>query len=296
MRVLIIEKKVAARYHLSHGNSNTQVGQSNRPHFEQNQDGDDEATEQDPLLPKENEEFQIPPKQHWIVNSMPILYCFSNPRLPVALLLALVHATLLGTFDATVPTEANTVFGFSSLKSGLLFIALDTPYLLLGPITGWPVDRFGPKPTAVLGFGYLVPTLIPLRLPSDHIINNVKHNIIVYCALLALDGIGMAMLNSPSIVEASDVVERYDKSNPEFFGQNGPYAQLYGFNSLIFSAGLTIGPILSGTLRDAIGYGCMNLVIALISGITAILSFLYVGGKPNILTKLLQCQVTDRGS
>ena len=95
----------------------------------------------------------------------------------------------------------------------------------------------------------------------------------------------MAVIGSPSIVEASNVVQKYDKANPEFFGEQGPYAQLYGFNSLIFSAGLTLGPVLSGSLRDAIGYGNMNIVVASISGLTATLAFIFVGGKPNFLRK-----------
>ena len=65
----------------------------------------------------------------------------------------------------------------------------------------------------------------------------------------------------------------------------GPYAQLYSFNSLVFSLGLTVGPILAGALRDAIGYGNMNLVIACISGVTALLSLLYIGGKPGFMQK-----------
>ena len=54
------------------------------------------------------------------------------------------------------PRRSN-FFGFDSLHAGLLFIALDVPYLLLGPVAGWAVDKYGTKPAAVLGFGYLGP-------------------------------------------------------------------------------------------------------------------------------------------
>ena len=81
------------------------------------------------------------------------------------------------------------------------------------------------------------------------------------------------------------MVGMYDKSNPDVFGANGPYAQLYAINSMVFSAGLTVGPLVSGSLKDAVGYGNMNLVVAGFCLITAILSFIYVGGKPAILKK-----------
>ena len=277
MRLLLIEKKVAARY-----------TESKDTHENQGDDidgGDDgqEGNEEEPLLGKKDEleSYKVPPEQPKPVRAFPLLYCLSNPRLLTALLLAFVQATLLSTFDATVPTVAEKLFGFDSLKAGLLFIALVLPYLLLGPIAGWAVDRYGPKPAAVLGFGYLVPMLVLLRLVSS----GGKKQIIIYCALLALNGLGLAIIGSPSIVEASFVVQQYDKANPEFFGANGPYAQLYGINSMVFSAGLTLGPLLSGGLKESIGYGNMNIVIAALCAVTASLSFIFVGGKPKMLRK-----------
>jgi MFS family permease len=282
--MLLIEKKVTARYDATFVN-----GAANpRHHSTENGDAetnDEEADEEDALLPKkEEEEFRIPEGQNWIVRSLPILYCLSDPRLLTALFVAFVQAALLATFDATIPTEAEALFGFSSLNACLLFIALDVTYLLLGPLAGWAVDKYGTKPVAVLGFGYLVPTLVLLRLARP----GGKNQIVLYAALLALCGVGMAIIGSPSIVEASNVVQKYDKANPEFFGAQGPYAQLYGFNSIFFCAGLTAGPILGGALRDSIGYGNMDTVAAATSGIIAALSFVFIGSKPKLLSKKMR--------
>ncbi|KIY00565.1 uncharacterized protein Z520_03228 [Fonsecaea multimorphosa CBS 102226] len=283
MRILVIEKKTAVKYDKSLAEIDNPCDAESRG---EGMDSRDDGSEEAPLLPKKEEgNYRIPDGQNRLVRSLPILYCLSDPRLLVALLLAFVQAALLATFDATIPTEAQTLFEFDSLEAGLLFIGLDIPCLLLGPLAGWAVDKYGTKPAAVLGFGYLVPTLILLRLPSAQIAPSRTANIVLYSALLALNGIGLAIIGSPSIVEASDVVQKYDKANPGLFGENGPYAQLYGFNSLVFSAGLTVGPILSGTLRDTIGYANMNVVVAAIAGVTAVLSFLFVGGRPKILKK-----------
>lgn len=279
LRILVVEKKTAAKHDKSyHGANNA------REHGVREAESDPrESSEEEPLLPKKEDEiYRISRGQNSLFRNLPILYCLSDPRLLVALLLAFVQAALLATFDATIPTEAASLYNFDSLQAGLLFIALDIPYLLLGPVAGWAVDKYGTKPAAVLGFGYLVPTLILLRLPTEHLTSNLRNNVILYCALLSLNGIGLAVIGSPSIVEASDVVQKYDKANPGLFGENGPYAQLYGFNSLVFSSGLTIGPLLSGVLRDTVGYGNMNLVVAGISAVTAVLSYLYIGGRPKL--------------
>jgi MFS family permease len=218
-----------------------------------------------------------------LIRTLPILYCFSDARLPVALFTAFVQASLLATFDATVPTETERLFGFNSIQSGLLFIALDLPYVVLSPIAGWAVDKYGTKPAAVLGFGYLVPTLILLRFPSHRLMSRTS-NIVLFGALLVLNGIGLAIIGCPGIVEASAVVQKFDKAYPGLFGPNGPYAQLYSFNSLCFSLGLTVGPFLGGSLRTKIGYANMNIVVAGVCGVTALMSFMYIGGKPRFTT------------
>ena len=230
----MIEKKVAARY------DSTLVNGAASPRHPSTENGDaeaneEEADEDDALLPKkEEEEFKIPEGQNRLVQSLPILYCLSDPRLLTALLVAFVQATLLATFDATIPTEAEALFDFSSLYAGLMFIALDAPYLLLGPVADRAVDKYGTKPAAVFGFSCLVLALVLLRLAHPC----GKNQIILYSALLGLCGVGMAVIGSPSIVEASNVVQKYDKANPDCFREQGPYAQLYGFNSIPFALDL----------------------------------------------------------
>ncbi|KAI0602506.1 major facilitator superfamily domain-containing protein [Biscogniauxia sp. FL1348] len=276
MRLLLIEKKTAARFYDA-------IPSNCRDFRAREESSDDAATEEDALVPKSDDStYKVHGEPSRVVQSLPILVCFKDIRFFMALLLAFVQASLLAVFDATIPTVAQSLFDFSSLKAGLLFIALDIPYLVLGPLCGWAVDRFGTKPAAVIGFGYMVPVLIVLCLVPDELVSRTE-NVILYCALLALNGVGLAIIGSPSIVEASNIVQRYDKANPGFFGDNGPYAQLYGFNSLFFGAGLTIGPILAGFLKDSLGYGNMNLVFAVMSGITAILSFFIIGGRRRIL-------------
>ena len=278
MRLLVVEKKVAARYGAEDASTNP------RDYGSRHENGDEaDADEETALLGQKDDSFKIPDGQNKAVRTLPILYCLSNPRVATALLLSFVQAATLAMFDATIPTEAKSLLGFSSLEAGLLFIALDVPYLLLGPVAGWAVDKYGTKPAAVFGFGYLVPSLLLLRLPTAGVAHGQKGTLILWCAMLALNGIGMATIGSPSIVEASDVVQKYDKANQGFFGENGPYAQLYGFQSLTFSAGLTLGPVIGGSLRDSIGYGNMSAVFAAIAGFTAILSLMFIGGKPETL-------------
>ncbi|KAK4935081.1 hypothetical protein LTR66_015507 [Elasticomyces elasticus] len=281
MRVLVIEKKVAKRYETKDPTNATDPNATPSRQFDgatENQDHD--SGEEEPLLGrKENEEFKIADDQPAIVHHIPILPCLKDPRILTALLVAFVQATLLGNFDATIPTVAEELFDFDSLKAGVLFLPLGVFDFLLGPIAGWAVDRYGTKPAAVIGYTYLVPVLVLLRLPHA----GGKDQMILYGALLGLCGVGLALIGAPSIVEAGAVVQKYYEANPDFFGEDGPYAQLYGLNSMVFSAGLTLGPELAGELKQVIGYGNLNAVLASICAVTAVLCFVFIGGKPRLL-------------
>ncbi|KAF2086835.1 MFS general substrate transporter [Saccharata proteae CBS 121410] len=284
MRLLVIEKKVAARYEKNDPTAgDLDTSRSREDNNGQADDQENNDTEDTPLLPTKQirDYYKIDTSsQPSIARKITILPCLRDPSLLTAFLVAGIQATLLGTFDATIPTIAEEYFSFDSLSSGLLFLPLGVFDFILGPLFGWVVDRYGTKPVATGGYTYLTPILILLRLPHPAADGNGKSQIILFAALLALCGAGLAAIGAPSIVEAGSVVQRYYERNPEFFGKAGPYAQLYGINSMVFSAGLTIGPLVAGSLKDSIGYGNMNAVVAGVCGVTAVLSFLFIGGTP----------------
>ncbi|KAF2103438.1 MFS general substrate transporter [Rhizodiscina lignyota] len=261
MRLLVIEKKIAAKYeaHMRRASlANPQTDGMDGTAEHDNHDPDEES----PLLSgNEHKKYHLNEPKSWILRKVPILACIHDTALLAALWLAFVQAILLGSFDATIPTVAEDYYDFDALKAGALFLSLGLTDLITGPIGGWAVDKYGTKPAAVIG-------------SSDQ----VK----IWAGLLALIGIGMGIFGAPSIVEAGAVVQRYYKANPDFFGENGPYAQLYGLNSMCFCGGLTIGPVIAGGLKDSIGYGNMNAVLAAIAGVTSIISWLYIGGPPRI--------------
>jgi len=286
MRVLVIEKKVAKRYGFETSSEGDESSASPQQQNEDHDNGEPQHDEEQPLLgtkksTDEDDAWKLSPNQPRLARIIPILPCLANPSLLASLLVALVQALLLGSFDATVPLVAREYFGFDSLKAGVLFLPLGAFDLLLGPVFGWAVDRYGTKVVAVGSYTYLIPAFVLLRLPHA----GDLHQILLYGGCLAICGVGLAGIGAPSLVEAGAVVEKYYEVNPEFFGEEGPYAQLYGLQSMVFSAGLSLGPEIAGQLRLAIGYGNMNAVLAGICTLTAILCFVYLGGTPRFLSK-----------
>ncbi|KAL2064432.1 hypothetical protein VTL71DRAFT_4926 [Oculimacula yallundae] len=277
MRLVVIEKKVAIKYGVDYSS--------------ESEDADSEYGETSPLLTNGNTKEEelakwiIPAGQPEWIKKFPILYCMGNSRLLVALVVAFTQATILAVFDATIVIESRDLFGFDSLKAGLLFIPLILPPLVIGPIAGRGVDKWGGRVFAAFGFLYLALPLVLLRIP--HIGGSAE--IAKMATVLGFCGLGLAIISSPSIVEGSYVVEQYHTANPDLFGENGPYGQLYAVSSMVFSAGLTCGPLISGALRERIGYGNMNAVIAAFCVVVSALSWVYLGRIPKTVKRGSGC-------
>jgi MFS family permease len=220
--------------------------------------------------------YKLPTPSTLVTRKMPIVLTFRSPALLTAFFIGIVQAFLLGCYDSTIPLVALEYYNFDSLQSGLLFLALGIPGLVFGPLAGWAVDKYGTRIVAILGYGYLVPIHILLRVPRP----GGTHQIIVFAIILAFASVGNSAIDAPSLVEAGLVVEKYHKANPTLFGDTGPYAQLYGVNSMAFSLGVTFGPLIAGGLKDSIGYGNMNVVMAVICFSAAVFSWMYLGTDP----------------
>lgn len=218
--------------------------------------------------------YELPASRNIFSRALPILMCLRNPSLVVAILVCAVQAALLGAFDATIPLEGKSLFGFNTFQGGLLFIPVGCARLVTGPLGGWAVDHYGAKRVAVAGYTYLVPVLLAFRFVKS---GPRTGGIILYCVLLALCGVGMAVVSTVSFVEAGAVAERYHKSNPRLFGPRGPFASLFGLNLMVFSFGMTFGSLLAGDIKDLIGYGNMMAILAGFALLSALASYMWLG-------------------
>jgi len=265
MRFVMIEKKTARKYGLDESQSSIEH--------------DEESGEDSPLLGKNYDDehaWKIPKDQPWLIQKVPIIYTLRNPRLLTAQLVSGMQAVVIAVFESTVPTESQDLFGFPSMKVGFLFIPLVLPYLLLGGLGGRAVDKYGGRIISTIGYAYIAIPLVLLRIPHA----GGTSEIVKFCVFLGMAGFGQALINSPGLVEASYVLERYHHANKELFGEDGPYAQLYALNSVMFSGGLTVGPLIGGALREKIGYGNMSAVVAGMCLVMSALSWMFLGKIP----------------
>lgn len=244
----------------------------------------DSASEEYPSLNNIHKKYRLRQPTNRLTRAFPVLLFYRHTGLLTATWIGFTQGMLLGAFDATLSLQASEQLGTSSFSAGLLFLPLGCADFLLGPAFGWAVDRYGTRLISVLGFVWLIPTLLLLRLPAELStmgLKNTTHLTMVFAGILVLNGIGLANINSPATVESSKIVDKYFKANGQLFDQ-APYAQLYGINNMIWSCGLAAGPLFAGKLREEIGYGNMNAVLASICASTAIVAALFIGRKEEV--------------
>jgi MFS family permease len=261
LRLLMIEKSIAVRYQETDFMA-TEAASTEQP---------DEAA---PLL---QDRFsarapQIPMDQSKLVRKFPFLYLLSNASLMTALVITLVQGIMYSSFDATLPIFTKEVFGFNSSQAGLLFITIGLTDMISGPFVGWMVDRYGTKRIATAAYIYLAGGLLALRAVT----HGSTMQLTLYGLLLAICGIGLGLIATPSLVESGAVAQWYYKANPKFFGRP-PYAQIYGLSSTFYMAGLSLGPLVAGELKEAIGYGNMTTALGGLCMASAVLAWYFLG-------------------
>ncbi|KAK6352247.1 hypothetical protein TWF730_009078 [Orbilia blumenaviensis] len=210
---------------------------------------------------------------------------FSQPRVLTALLCSVTYSAMLASYNTTIPTHVKFAFGWGSLPTGLLFVGLQGPTIFISPFGGWLRDKVGTKLPATIGFVCLAPLLLLLgaadqkQFPWAKTEDSAKATYIA-----ALIGIGCVtnLMSSIGTVELTAAVDILESKQPGIFGANGGYSRTYSLTNLSFSTGLLVGPLLSGTLADSIGYCRMNVVLAFISAVVAIFAFNFLGGKSSL--------------
>jgi MFS family permease len=206
----------------------------------------------------------------------PVISLLKSRRLLCALWLSAMQASLMTSFDATLPLFVADTFGWDSTGAGLVFLPI-VAATFVGPAIGWASDKFNIARWLVTsGFVLAVPFLILLRL-VDH--DSIEQKVLL-CALLAMLGLGLTLALTPIMAEIAYVVDTKEKKHPPgFFGKNGAYASAYSLFNMAWAAGTMIGPLLGGLVNSSKGWPTMTLILGCVSAFSAIPAFIWTSGS-----------------
>lgn len=199
----------------------------------------------------------------------------TSSRFAVVLFGYLALAIILSSFDSVLPIFVSTRFGWSTIGEGLVFLPLLIP-AFLEPLVGKIIDKYKKAPRFMASCAFLlaVPFYVLLRLVNG---NSIRQEVLL-CALLALIGVTLALSLPALMTEISNVITAKETKTPGLFGERGALAQGYGLLNCAYALGSLLGPIWAGFVRDKFGWKAMTWTLALLSGVTSIPLFAFIGG------------------
>jgi MFS family permease len=210
----------------------------------------------------------------WMKALPPVITLLRIPRLLAALFGCFIQAIALASFDSVLPLYVKETFHWTSTGAGLIFICLVIP-ALASPLVGYFSDRYGSRLFTTVGLLGCVPFWVLLRLVMYDSIGQK----ILLCALLVLIGICLTLIMPPLLAEIDHVVGLEEKKRPGSLGKRGAAAQAFGLFNVAFALGTLIGPLWAGFVVKKAGWGTMGWTLAILSGVGAMVTFIWTGGR-----------------
>ncbi len=177
----------------------------------------------------------------------------------------------------TIPLYLESNFKWSSSGSGFVLLVLIAPGLL-GPLAGRVSDRFGPRRVSFTSFLALGPLFVALGYANgDSFATKV-------CFCFAVFWIGVFMFAAviPHMAAISIVADRISKVMRSRGTRNDSElsGQAYAFMNMAFAAGLVLGPLWAGPVKERFGWlvMCASFALAEMSPVIVVL-FRRTGSK-----------------
>ncbi|GKZ28999.1 hypothetical protein AbraIFM66950_002247 [Aspergillus brasiliensis] len=206
-------------------------------------------------------------------NHKAVFALLRSPRMVLALTVYFLLSTTLTAFDSALPLFVRDTFGWKQTAQGLIFIPLMAPHVL-DPGIGYIVDRWPKTRCYLIAMGLLtmVPVMVSLRYITE---NSIGHKVLL-CTLLALIGGCVELIETPTVVEVTNLALEASTARPGALGRNTSIALACGLCNSAFAAGSMAGSFLGGFIRDHAGWKTMSWALAVPMGAWGILVLLFL--------------------
>ena len=272
LRLVMVEKSAASQWSLSNEVSTDAVEDLGST---QSTSGDGIRPFPAPVEASTPLKSEKSPSSKKIIQRLPpMITLLRIPRLLASLFGCFVQATSLASFDSVLPLYVKNTFHWNSTGAGLIFICLVIPQFV-APIVGHLSDRSGPRAPTTIGLFGAIPFWVCLRFVTYDSISQK----VLLCAMLSLIGFCLTLVMAPLMAEIDHVVELEEKRRPGSLGKRGAAAQGFGLFNAAFAIGTLVGPLWAGFVVQKAGWGTMGWTLGLLSGVAAVSTLLWTGGR-----------------
>ncbi|KAJ5467233.1 hypothetical protein N7475_004985 [Penicillium sp. IBT 31633x] len=203
-----------------------------------------------------------------------------NGRVLTALLISVSTVSLNTSFHATLPLHVKDTFGWGTGTIGFLFFCLSIPSIIITPLAGWLRDRSGLRVPAAITFLIQAVTMGILGIAGSNYFSLAEtQGPAIYMTSIIVVGIVQPFVFGVAPIELAAVVKEKQEQKPGIFGPRGGFARIFSMTEVATTLGLIIGPILSGSLTELVGYTYMSWTWSVLHVMLAILAFRFLEKK-----------------
>lgn len=195
-----------------------------------------------------------------------------SPRMLLALTVYFLVSAVLAAFDSVLPLHVHDTFGWKQTAQGLIFIPLMAPHVI-DPVIGSVLDRW-PRTRYYLIAAALF-AMVPLLCSLRYVTENLLSHKILLCALLALIGACIGIIETPVMVEVTRLALDAPVASPGALGGKALIALACGLSNGFFAAGALMGPFFGGYIRDYAGWTTMSWALAVPMGVCGVVVLVF---------------------
>ncbi|CAK1358276.1 unnamed protein product [Cercospora beticola] len=205
----------------------------------------------------------------------PALVLWTSPRFTAMIVVTILDATLLTSFDGALAIHLGEIFSYNTLQVGLTYMALVAP-VFLGPLVGRRADRSGARVVLSTTLFLSIVPLVCLRF-VDHDGTSQKALI---CILLFLVGLLSAGRLGIYSAEVDRAVTSYSRKRPDSVDREKGLAQAQGVWTAAYSTGCALGPIFGGLILGHAGWSTETWAVAVLSAAAGTIVVIMASGQP----------------
>ncbi|KAJ5126633.1 MFS transporter [Penicillium atrosanguineum] len=199
-------------------------------------------------------------------------------RIIAALLNLFMFSLIISGFDATLPLHLRKIFNWGPLPIGMIFLGIQVPGMILGPVVGWLRDRVGLRYPTTVGWVLMAPLLCVLGMPGTGIdwISYGDNGKVVFIGGMIAIGAVAPLVRGAGTFQLIAVTNDLQAEKPTLFGPHGGSSRIFSITEVTFNMGAMLGPLFSGAIVEEFSFSTMVRTLGILSLAVALACFRYL--------------------
>ncbi|PVG02161.1 MFS general substrate transporter [Serendipita vermifera] len=202
-----------------------------------------------------------------------------SKRAFIALVNTFIYGIILTMLEPTLPLRLQALYGYTSLKVGIIYLTAAVPSLISTPLAGFLIEKLGLEWIVVLSLTCSIPFWVLI---------GIKGSVAFLVTSLAFAFFFLGAVTTPITVDLAEAAREVEGLG---------YAHTFGAFNLAYSISSAIGPVIGGQLYSHVKQG-WEVITYLSTGliVLATLAAFYGAGSRPLLDRVIGTVLKEKSN